>query len=277
MLYLIPVFLIPIFFVFGASFTSWNLLNPAAGINFVGLRNYISLLTDPGILTAMRNTLVFTAVSVPLSMILGFGLALCVNKLKRTLKITETLLLVPLMVVPVSIFLTFRFMFEPTFGVVNSFLSLLGISGPGWFATTNTAMLSIIIVEMWRVVPFVYIVTFAALKMIPSEPLEAAQVDGANALQTLFFVTIPMIKPALLVMLIVRLMDAIRVFDLIFVLTRGGPANATRTIQYAGFELSFQGFLIGRGSALAVIIVLIIIILGFGIIKAMHKANEEML
>ena len=166
MLLFIAIFLFPILFVLGSSFTSWNLLKPAAGVDFIGIGNYLTLLKDPNFWAAMKNTAVFTIISVPVSMVLGILLALGVEKLTRGKSFVEMLLLIPLMVAPVSIYLGFRFMFEPTYGIINKILEFTGVDGPGWLSSTGTAMISVIIVELWRVVPFVYLVTFAALKNI---------------------------------------------------------------------------------------------------------------
>lgn len=266
----------PIIFVIVSSFTNWNLLNPALGIKFNGIQNYINLLKDRNIWNALWVTFVFTIVSVPLSMIMGFALALVVEHMQKGKKMVETILLLPMMIAPVSIFLAFRFMFEPTYGIINKLLKVVGIEGPGWFASTETALLTVIIVELWKSVPFVYLMIYASLKTLPSEPFEAAKVDGGSSFQIFRYLTIPSLKPSLYVLLIVRLMDTIRTFDNIYVLTKGGPGNSTKTIQYICYELSFQGFAVGKGSALAIIIVFIILITGVGLISSMNKINREL-
>lgn len=271
----LTIFIVPIVFVVGSSFTNWNMLNPAAGIKFNGFNNYITLFQDGNIWNALYITFIFTVVSVPISMAMGLALALVVENMSHGKKAVETVLLLPMMVAPVSICLAFKFMFEPTFGIVNKVLALVGIQGPGWFASTSTAMLSVIIVEVWKAVPFVYIMMYANLKTLPVEPFEAARVDGGNSWQIFWYLTLPTLKPSLLVLLIIRLMDAIRTFDIIYVLTKGGPANTTKTLQYICYELSFQGFAVGKGSALAIMIVAIILITGVSLIHSMNKINEE--
>lgn len=271
----LAVFLFPIVFVVGSSFTNWNLLNPAAGIKWNGISNYVNLLKDPNVWSSLKITFLFTVISVPLSIVLGLLLALAVEHVLKRKKVVETLLLLPMMVAPVSICLSFKFMLEPTYGVVNKLLACVGIQGPGWFADTSTALLSVILVELWKSVPFVYIMMYANLKTIPTEPFEAAKVDGATPFQSFRYLTIQILKPSLLVILIIRLMDAIRTFDVIYVLTKGGPANSTRTIQYICYEQAFQGFAVGKGSALAIIIVIIILIAGVSLMHSMNKINAE--
>lgn len=270
------VFVTPILFVIVSSFTNWNLLNPSQGIRFNGIDNYINLLKDPNVWQALKVTFLFTIISVPLSIAMGFALALAVENMRKGKKIAETILLLPMMVAPVSVFLAFRFMFEPTYGIINKLLKLINITGPGWFASADTALLTVIIVEMWKSVPFVYLMFYASLKTLPEEPFEAAKVDGATEWQLFRYITVPSLKPSIYILLIVRLMDTIRTFDNIYVLTKGGPGNSTKTIQYICYELSFQGFTIGKGSALAILIVIIILVTGAGLISSMNRINREL-
>lgn len=270
------VFVTPILFVILSSFTNWNLLNPSQGIRFNGIDNYINILKDPNIWEALKVTFIFTVVSVPLSIAMGFALAVSVENMRRGKKVAETIFLLPMMVAPVSVFLAFRFMFEPTYGIINKLLKHIPIEGPGWFASADTALLTVIIVELWKSVPFVYLMFYASLKTLPEEPFEAAKVDGATGGQTFWYITVPSLKPSIYILLIVRLMDTIRTFDNIYVLTKGGPGNSTKTIQYICYELSFQGFTIGKGSAVAILIVLIILVTGIGLISSMNKINQEL-
>ena len=270
------VFIIPIIFVVCTGFTNWNMLDPSKGIKFVGLRNYINLLKDPNVWNSLKVTFLFTIIVVPLNIAMGIALALTVDSMKRGKKLVETILLIPMMVASVSVMLTFRFMFEPTYGIINKLLAVVGISGPGWFASTKTALLTVVIVELWKQVPFAYLMMYASLQTLPTEPFEAARVDGGSSWQIFRYITVPSLKPSIYVLLIVRIMDTIRTFDNIYVLTKGGPGNSTKTIQYICYELSFQSFYVGKGSALAMIIVIIILITGIGLISAMNKINREL-
>ncbi len=269
------VFLFPIGFVLWSSMFKWNLMKPASGKIFVGLGNFIDLLSDNSIWNALWVTAKFVLMSVPLGILAGFCLALLLNRKFRFKRIIQALLIIPSMVAPAASYLSWKFLMEPTYGAVNYVLSLLDITGPGWFADTKTALLSVVIVDLWVNIPFIFLVLYAGLQAVPQDPLEAACVDGASKFRTLWHVTIPFMKPVILVVLIVRVMDAIRIFDNIYVLTRGGPANATRTIQFECYHLAFNSFLVGKGSALAIIIVLIILLFGSALMKQMYAANDE--
>jgi len=269
------VFIFPICFVLFASLLDWNMMKPMAGVRFVGIENYISLLTDKSIWHSIWVTAKFVIVAVPLEMVLGVCLALLMDREFKGKRIIQALILIPCMVSPTSSYLSWKFLFEPTYGLLNYLLGLLHLKEIGWLSDVKTALMSIVIVDMWQNIPFVYLVAYAGLQAISEEPVEAAQVDGASGLQILWHVILPELKPVLLVTAIVRLMDAIRVFDNIYVLTRGGPADATRTLQYECYDTAFQALLVGRGSALAIIIVVIILMVGWPLIKQMNEITEE--
>jgi multiple sugar transport system permease protein len=270
------IFLFPALFIIHSSFFRWNMLKPQAGKTFIGLKNFSDLLTNDQFLQALIVTGKFVLYSTPTGLLLGLGLALLLNRSYRGKKWIQGALLSPMMVAPVAIYLSWRFLLEPTFGVVNYVLGWFGIMGPGWFSDASTALISVVMVDVWSTVPFVFLVMYAALQAVPQDPVESAQVDGANRWQIFWNVTLPAIKPVLLVVLIMRIMDTIRIFDNIYVLTRGGPANATRTVQFLDYELAFNAFDIGKGSALALMIVCLILLVGSLLIREMNRTNEEL-
>lgn len=270
------IFVFPIVFVVWVSLFRWNMLKPQAGMRFVGLGNFTDLLSDSMFWESFWVTVRFVVFSVPIGIVLGLALALLLNRAYRGKKWIQSLLLTPMMVAPVAVYLSWKFLLEPTFGIVNHVLRTLGLPTYGWFADVKTALASVVLVDIWTNVPFIFLVLYAALQSVPHDPVESAQVDGANRFQVFWHVTLPSIKPVLLVITIVRMMDAIRVFDNIFVLTRGGPANSTRTIQYMDYDLAFNAFDVGKGSALAIIIVVIILIVGSLMIREMNRMNDEL-
>lgn len=269
------IFLFPILFILWVSMYRWNLLKPSDGITFVGFGNFLELFSSSSFWSALWVTAKFVFITVPVGMFLGLCIALLLNRKFPLKKIIQAIIIIPTMIVPTAAYLSWKFLLEPTFGVVNYLLSLLKIPGPGWFSDLNTALISVVIVDLWATVPFIFLVLYAGLQAVPNEPLEAAHADGANRWQKFLYVTIPYLKPVLLVMLVVRIMDAIRVFDNIYVLTKGGPANSTRTIQYECYHLAFNSFLAGKGSALALIIVVIILLVGLPMIRQINLLNEE--
>jgi multiple sugar transport system permease protein len=221
-------------------------------------------------------TVKFVCMSAPIGLLLGLCLALLLNRKFKGKHLIQTFMLIPMMVAPIAAYLSWSFLLDPTYGVVNYLLGLIGVEGIGWFSSVKTALISVVLVDLWLTVPFVFLVLFAALQAVPQDPVESAQVDGANRLQTFWHVILPSIMPVLMVVTIIRIMDAIRVFDNIFVLTQGGPGGVTKTIQYMNYELAFQAFEVGRGSALAIIIVLVILLVGSVLIRQMNKTNKEL-
>jgi multiple sugar transport system permease protein len=276
LLLFIAIFMFPIIYVIWSSMFSWNLMKPYEGKIFVGFKNFTDLLSDSSFWDSIWITAKFVLLSVPLEVVLGMLLAVLLNRPFRGKKWIQSIILTPMMAAPIAIFLSWRFLLEPTFGIVNYLLSRIGITGPGWFADPKTALISVVIVDIWQMVPFIFLVLFAALQTVPQDPLESAQVDGATPLQTFWHVTLPSIKPVLLVVAIIRIMDAIRAFDNIYVLTNGGPANATRTVQFLDYEASFVLFDVGKGSALALIIVAMILLVGSLMIREMNRTNDEL-
>jgi multiple sugar transport system permease protein len=268
------VFIFPILFVSYTSLLDWSLLNPARGISFVGLENFKNLLLDKEFWNSLFVTIKFILMSVPLGLLLGLVLALHLNRRYPGKRFIQSLMLLPIMVAPVAAYLSFKFLLEPTYGLVNYLLGLIHLSGIGWFSDPKTALISIVIVDLWLAIPFIFLVLYASIQAVPQEQYEAAMVDGANQFQLHRFITIPSIKPVFIVVTIIRIMDAIRVFDSIYSLTKGGPANSTMTLQYLCFNYAFNTFLVGKGSATAIIIVIIILLFGILLILQLQRSYD---
>jgi len=276
LLLFLVIFMIPIGFVLYSSVFDWNLQKPHEGRVFIGLGNFVDLLTDKKVWAALWVTAKFVILAVPVELLLGLLIALLLNRSFMGKRWVQGIILTPLMVSPVAIYLSWKFLLEPTFGIVNYLLGKIGVGPYGWFSDVNMALLSVVLVDIWQNTAFVFLVFYAALQTVPREPVESAQVDGANRFHVFWYVTLPAIKPAALVLAIIRVMDAIRAFDNIYVLTLGGPANATRTIQFLDYELAFKTLEVGQGSALGLIIVVVILLVGSLLIREMNRTNEEL-
>jgi multiple sugar transport system permease protein len=157
--------------------------------------------------------------------------------------------------------LMWRILYDPTLGFINYLLSLVGIQGPAWVARANTALLAVILVDIWQWTPFAMLVIAAGLQSLPIEPYEAAKIDGATSLQTLFYITIPLLKQVLLILILIRGIDAIKTFDIIFVLTNGGPGTATQTLVFYNFLRGFHWFNLGYASTISVVLMITVIII----------------
>jgi multiple sugar transport system permease protein len=272
----VAILFFPLGYSFWVSFREYTLARPDQ-TGFVGLDNYVSVLTQPGLLLALWNTLVFTVSSVSLQFLLGLGFALLMNREFRGHGVVRTCLMLPLFLTPSIVALNWVFMFNPRIGIVPWMASFVGFppSFP-FLANTAWAMPSLVLVEVWRATPFMFIILLAGLQALPQEALEAAAIDGANAWQTLRHVTLPLLKPLILVALSIRGMDAFREFDLIYVMTGGGPGQRTEVISMLAYNMGFKFFDMGRASALAYVILLLVLLLSIYFVKKLRDMQVTM-
>lgn len=238
-------------------------------MDFVGVANYTRLLTSKSFWQVLWQTFYFAIGAVVVEVSLGLGIALVVNRLGFGVGVIRTLLLTPLMVSGIIVSLIWKIMLDPTLGIVNYFFQLLGLPPLAWLGAVNTAMPSIILIDTWWQTAFVFIVLSAGLQSLPQEPFEAAEVDGANGWQTFRYLTLPMLKPVLLTVLIFRTIDTLKVFDIIFGTTGGGPAQSTEAVQTLAYRTAFDFLQLSRSMTImvifsAIILVISLIYLRFG-------------
>jgi multiple sugar transport system permease protein len=228
-------------------------------MDFVGLRNYTRLLTSSSFWQILGHTLYFTVGAVTVEMTLGLGLAVVVNRLGFGVGVIRTLLLTPLMVSGIIVSLMWKILLDPTLGIVNYLFQQLGLPTLAWLGATNTAMPSIILIDSWWQTAFVFIVLSAGLQSLPREPFEAAEVDGASGWQSFRYLTLPMLRPVLLTVLIFRTIDTLKVFDIIFGTTGGGPAQSTEVVQTLAYRTAFDFLQLSRSMTIMVIFSIIIL------------------
>ena len=221
-----------------------------------GLGNFTRLFTDNFFWTAMAHTFVYAIAALTCEFLLGLGLALLLNAQIRGRGFFRASLLVPMMLPPVVVGVVWRLMLNPDFGAINGTLKWFGISTESltWTASPRLATLSVIAVDVWQWTPFVFLVLLAGLQAIPQEPYEAALIDGSSRWQTFRHVTLPLLKPAILIVLLLRTMDLLRVFDQIFILTEGGPGFATETISLYIYRTAFRFFDFGYAAAMSFVL-----------------------
>ena len=227
----------------------------AAGITW-GLGNFARLLSDNFFLTALAHTFVYAVSALTCEFLLGLGLALLLNKQIRGRGVFRASLLIPMMLPAVAVGVIWRLMLNPNFGAINETLKQVGINTESftWTASPKLAMLSVIAVDVWQWTPFVFLVLLAGLQAIPQEPYEAALIDGSSRWQTFRHVTLPLLKPSILIVLLLRTMDLLRVFDQIFILTEGGPGFATETISLYIYRTAFRFFDFGYAAAMSFVL-----------------------
>ena len=248
----------PIIYAGYLSFTKWNLIKPP---EFVGLENYIDQLTDPGFMNLLKNTILITGGYIPLVMVVSLAMALALNQKLRFTVVYRTAYFMPVVTSLVAIALVWRWVLQPDFGLVNYMLSLIGIEGPDWLSSTQWAIPGLIFMRTWWGAGFYMVIFLAGLQGIPQEFYDAAKVDGASAWQRFRHVTLPLLSPTTFFVFIMASIWTLQIFDQVFIMTGGGPGQATEVFLLRIYQLAFRYFRMGDAAALSMI--LFIMILGF--------------
>jgi multiple sugar transport system permease protein len=249
---------------------------------FVGLDNYIRLLGDTAFHRSLFLSISYVIGSVLGSLILGLGLALLFDRELHGMVLWRSLLIVPMVVTPVSIGLTWRMMYSDQTGIINFALGQLGLPRPLWIESPDTALVSVILVDIWEWTPFMLLILLAGLRSLPLSPFESARVDGASAWQRFIYLTLPMLWPVIAVAVLLRAIDALRIFDQIFIMTRGGPAQATDLFSLFLYRTGFKHAYISYAAALSwVLLILTTLLLVYfvrvtGVFRRKEVAAPEM-
>ena len=273
---LVGLTLYPIATSIYTSFTNLHLARPNAPVRFIGLEQYRQMFANELFWTTFRNTLVMVTGAVSSQFLLGFGLALLLDRELPGIGIIRTILLLPLMVTPVVAALVWSLMLNPSTGVINYLLMLVGWSEPPvWLGSGPLAMLSIILVDAWQWTPFVMLLLLAGLQGIPKEFYEAAELDGATFLQRVWHIILPMLKPLIGVVLLLRVMDAFKIFDKIYILTAGGPGSATETVAFHAYRQGFGFFRMGYASAISMVLLVVVLVVSIVLIRQTQTGGEH--
>lgn len=273
---LVCISIIPIGYSFYLSFQSYNLAMPASTIHFVGLKNYIEMLTNQNFLDSIQWTLVFALVVVVIETALGLLIASMLNSeaAARFAGPFKTLLIIPMMIAAVVSATVWKLMFYPVYGVVNNTFALLNLPQPNWLGETFYAKVAIIIVEIWMATPFCVLVFQAALKTVSTEMIEAARVDGASGPKIFFRITLPTIRNFIALVVSMRISDALRAFDAVMQLTNGAPGASTETIGTTIYKTAFRYNNVGQGSAGAFIFFIVVSIVAVTTMVLMRKRPD---
>jgi len=275
LLLMTAVLLYPLGAAISYSFTDFTLTGNAK--HFIGLRNYAELLTDPRFFASLLNTVVIVGAGVALQLVLGFLIAFGLYHLSRGARTISLLNFLPHVVTPVVAAIFLKWMFVGRWGLIDSTLISFDIFPPDWLGDPDWAKATVILADTWKFMPFVMLVLYAGLQSFDRSLLEAAAIDGASGPQRIRYVILPMLKPLILFVLVIRIMDAFRFFDLIYVLTDGGPANATETLTLYTYILGFRTLEIGRASALGMLTLVIVIAIIGALILVLQRRGREAL
>lgn len=280
----IPAVIIPLFFVvipffigIALSFTNKNVVNP--NTIFIGLRNYKIIFSDRTIfLHQLKVTILYAVLAVSVEMLLGFGVALLLNQRIKGQKFFRSAILLPLMAAPVLTALMWKLMLNPSggFAVVNYFLSFLGLEPVLWLSNPNIVLLTVVGIDVYIYTPFVVIIILAGLQALPKEPYEAAAIDNAPKWFIFKKLTLPMLKPLILLVLLMRLIMALKMVDTIIVTTKGGPVRLTRTLHVGAYIEAFKQGNIAIALATMTILFIVIFIICMSLVNAMQKKTIEL-
>ena len=251
--------LIPVIASFFMSFTSWNGFGV---IEFIGLDNYKQLLKDENFKISFFNSILFMVISVPITLFLSMLIAVALNQGIRFVKVFRTAVFLPYVTATIAVAAVWQLIFNPTMGPINGVLMNLGIdSPPGWLSSPTWALISVSIVYIWHSVGYYMILFLAGLQGIPDYLYEAAELDGAGPVRKFFNITVPMLSPVLFFTTIIGIINSFKIFDLIYVLTGGGPGRSTHVLVYDIYNTAFKQFEYGYASAMAYVLFLLILII----------------
>ena len=252
LVYIILLRLLPSLYTLILSFFSWNLIEDPAPI-YAGMHNYIKAFSDASFLSSIWRTIVFTVCVTTLEFILGLVIALLFDRDFAFKNIARSTILIPMIITPSIVGVIWYILYNTTTGPINYFLGFLGINSIKWVASKDTALLSVIIMDIWHWTPFMFLLLLSALQVIPRQLYEAAIVDGASIWQLFWHVTLPLIKETAIVAIILRSLEAFRIFAEVYVMTGGGPANSTETMSMHIYKAAFNFFEMGYAGTMVVI------------------------
>ena len=267
---LFTVILFPVIWAFWTSLHDYSLIAPNFD-TFLGAGNYAKAIGDGEFRHSMGLTGFFVTAVVLLEFLLGFAVALMLNRVERFKPIYYAILLCPLLMNPVIVGLIWRMFLHPQLGIVNYLLSLIGIPAVNWLGSTSVAIWTIVLVDIWHQVSFMIVLLLAGLAALPREPYEAARVDGASALASFWHITLPLMRPVIIVTLLIRAIFAVKTYDLIYIMTRGGPGISTDFVSYYIYRTAFVSLNIGEASAMSIILLAVILLLSAYLYRYMRS------
>lgn len=271
-LFLVPVFVvlaiaafIPLGYGLGLSLTNYTL--GQANIHFIGLGNYIALFKSHLFGQSVRNNVLFAVMAVGVEMILGTVLAMIISEDSRLNRVATTIMLIPMVIAPVAAGILFRMMLDQQYGVVDYLLSFVGVPRIGWLSDYHVAIFSIVMVDVWEFTPFVAILIVSSIKSIPKSFIEAALVDGASLWRVFWKVILPVISPVLIMVAMIRFIDAFKVFGTVYTMTQGGPGNSTLMLPNYIYDEGVNLFRVGFSTASAFVFILAMFVIAFVFIR----------
>lgn len=268
---LFVVVIFPIVYNIYMSLNKWKI--GLGSPKFIGLQNYIDAFSDPRFWNGLKVMFFFSGLSLSLEIVLGLLIAVYLNKEFKGSNFVQTIFIFPFAATPVAIALIWRIMLNPQIGALNYFLSLIGLPPSLWISSAKTVILSLVLVDVWKWTPMITLIVLAGLKSLPRDPYEAAVIDGASIPQIFYHITLPLIQPVLISALILRSLDNLKEFDIIYTITQGGPGIASETLYLYSYKTAFSFFKGGYGSTLIILVFLLVLIFNVVTNKIRYKSE----
>ena len=274
-IFILLMIIAPLVYNFSLSFTDWTMaVNKAP--NFIGLANYIEVFKEPRFISSVGHTLSFSLIAIVLESILGIALAVLINRKFHGRRIVQALMLLPVVATPVALGMAWKLILEPSIGFANVVVTALGFEARKFLATTSfESMLVLILIDVWEWTPLIMLMVYAGLNTIPQDPYESALIDGANKWQTFTQITLPLASSSILVAILMRLIDVVKTFDIIYATTQGGPNFATENINIYAYLNMFSYYEFGKAAAISVLFFIVVMGIGGGFLKVKEKLEVE--
>lgn len=270
---LASVVLIPLTASVLFSISSYTFLRPRVQ-PLVGLANFQAALADQYFWNASWVTIKYVVLVVAVEFTLGLGIALLLNAEIRFKGVYYTILTIPMVMSPVGVGLIWKLLLHPDLGIVNYVLSLIGLPGVDWLGSPDIAFWTVLLVDVWQQVSFMILVLLAGLVSLPREPFEAAEIDGASPWQRLLYVTLPLLRPVAIIAVLIRTINAFRTYDLVYVMTRGGPGVSTDIISYFIYRVTFLGLNLSQAAAISVLLLGVVMLFAVGLFSRLGRQSD---
>ncbi len=275
LIFIILMIIVPLAYNFGLSFTDWQ-MSLVKAPQFVGLANYKDVLHDERFLNSVWRTVVFSGIAITLETILGVSLAVLINRKFHGRRLVQALMLLPVVATPVAMGMVWQLILEPSIGLGNVIVEALGFAPRSFLATTSfESMFWLIMIDVWEWTPMVMLIVYGGLMTIPQDPYESALIDGAGKWKTFTKITLPLASSSILIAVLMRLIDVVKTYDIIYATTQGGPSFATETINIYGYLNMFAYYRFGKAAAISVLFFIVVMAIGCGFLKVKSAVEVE--
>ena len=275
LIFIILMIIVPLGYNFALSFTDWQ-MSLVKAPQFIGLANYKNVLQDERFLNSVWRTIVFSGIAIIIETVLGVALAVLINRKFYGRRLVQALMLLPVVATPVAMGTVWQLSLEPSIGIGNVIVEALGFAPRPFLATTSfESMFWLIMIDVWEWTPMVMLMVYGGLMTIPQDPCESALIDGANKWQTFTRITLPLASSSILIAVLMRLIDVVKTYDIIYATTQGGPSFATETINIYGYLNMFAYYRFGKAAAISVLFFIVVMGIGCGFLKVKSKVEVE--